>query len=443
VVAGLLAFLALGAAPAGETALRYFFGDGCPYCEQQAVFLDDLERRFPALEVQRFEVWHDADNRNLLTETLAGFGETPQGVPVTVFGGSVWTGFNDIIAADIERAVATASAGDGRTPSVPGAPDAVAGPPPPADRTLIDVPVLGEVDLGGRSLVAATGLIAFVDGFNPCSLWVLTVLLAMVINAGTGRGRLVVVGVTFLTVTAAVYGLFVAGLFSVMGAVGMVRWVAVATGLLAVAYGAVNVKDYLFYKRGVSFTIPDRFKPWIFRRGRAIRDGRRSLAAVTGLTAAMALGVSLLELPCTAGLPVVWTGLLRANEVAGAEFVGLLGVYLLVYLLDELVLFTVVVTTMRLARFEQRHGRVLKLVGGVVMVVLGGVLIVAPGVMGGLGGAVGVMAGAGLLAAVLLVVHRRILPHYGIRIGDETAPAADTTPKGQAMARAGRQARDN
>ncbi|MBS3941240.1 MAG: hypothetical protein KG028_09815 [Actinobacteria bacterium] len=72
---------------------------------------------------------------------------------------------------------------------------------------------------------------------------------------------------------------------------------------------------------------------------------------------------------------------------------------------------------MRLARFEQRHGRVLKLVGGVVMVVLGGV-----------------MTGAGLLAAVLLVVHRRVLPHYGIRIGDEIGPAADTTPRDRALA---------
>ncbi|MBS3941242.1 MAG: hypothetical protein KG028_09825 [Actinobacteria bacterium] len=116
-------------------------------------------------------MWHDADNRNLLTQTLAAFGETPQGVPVTVFGGSVWTGFNDIIAADIERAVGTEVAGAGRGPSIPGAPDVVAGPPTPADGTLIDVPVLGEVDLGGRSLVAATGLIAFVDGFNPCSPW--------------------------------------------------------------------------------------------------------------------------------------------------------------------------------------------------------------------------------------------------------------------------------
>lgn len=419
VAVGLLALLASAAAPAPDSTLRFFYGDGCPYCAQEEEFLDELERRHPALDVERYEVWYDADNRQLLADTLAPFGETPQGVPVTVFGGRLWTGFNDVIAADIERVVTEELTVVSPGPPAPGPGDGGTGSVPADAATVIDVPVLGEVDLGGRSLVAATGLIAVVDGFNPCSLWVLTVLLAMVVNAGIGRLRLVVVGATFLTITAVIYGLFVAGLFSAIGAVGMVRWVAVVTGVLAVAYGAVNVKDYLYFKRGVSFTIPDRFKPWIFRRGRAIRDRGRSLAAVAGLTAVMAIGVSLIEVPCTAGLPMVWTGLLRANEVSGAEFGGLLGVYLLLYLLDELVLFAVVVTTLRLSRFEERHGRLLKLVGGVVMVVLGGVLIAAPDLMDTLGGALGVMGAAGLLATVVLVVHRRVLPRFGIEIGDE------------------------
>jgi hypothetical protein len=36
--------------------------------------------------------------------------------------------------------------------------------------TRIDLPLLGSIDLGSQSLLVSTALIAFVDGFNACSL---------------------------------------------------------------------------------------------------------------------------------------------------------------------------------------------------------------------------------------------------------------------------------
>jgi hypothetical protein len=306
------------------------------------------------------------------------------------------------VAAAVEAAVDAAIAADAPTP------DLGAGPPaPPGNGSVVDVPVVGAVDLAAYPALSATLLIAFVDGFNPCSLWVLTVLLAMVLNAGATRGRVALIGGTFLTVTGLIYGAFIAGVFTVLGFIEHLGAIRVGVAAIALFVGAVNVKDYVAYKQGLSFTIPDRFKPRIYRGGRSVRDTDRPLAAVLGTTVAMAAGIALVELPCTAGFPVIWAGIMRTQGVEGVAFWALLGTYLVVYVLDELVLFAAVVVTLRVGRFQERHGRLLKLLAGAVMLSLGVVLLVAPTLMEDLGAAALVVFGSITLAVLVDVSNRR------------------------------------
>jgi cytochrome c biogenesis protein CcdA/thiol-disulfide isomerase/thioredoxin len=408
VVLGTLTALALLLPTARATdgvTLLYFGADGCPYCQQMEVFLDELEGRHPeGLVVERREVSGDPAARQRWRAELATRGEQPTGVPTAILGEQVWVGFDQGVAEQIERTVdAALEAAAPIGPPVPDGPEdaEVTDPPDP-----VEVPLLGPVRLEGRSPLAATALIAFVDGFNPCSLWVLTVLLAMVLNAGATRARMAAVGGTFLLVTGLLYGAFILGAFTVLGFVGYLEGIRYAVAVLALVVGAINVKDYVAFRRGPSLTIPDRFKPRLYRSVRDIRDPRRGLPAVLGLTVLMAAGISLVELPCTAGFPIIWSGILRTQGVAGAEFAGLLALYLLIYVLDELAVFAVALTTLRVTGLQEGHGRGLKLLGGTVMLALAVVLIAAPGLMETLAGALLVMVVAAALALVVAAAHR-------------------------------------
>jgi thiol-disulfide isomerase/thioredoxin len=419
------------AGPVADSApvvVRYFYADGCPYCAQQAIELDDWERRL-AVDIHRYEVG-DETSRVLLQGLAAAYGIEVRGVPVTFIGDRAWVGFDATSAAQM-RDVVAACAIDGCTdpllavgapmpapvvPDVPAdaGPDAPDGPDgPDAPGTLdgapavLTLPLIGTVAPGTLGLLPATGLIAFVDGFNPCSLWVLSVLLAMLLRTGSRR-RIAVVGGAFLATTAAVYGLFIAGVFSALSYVGYLGGIRVAVAVLALTFAVVNIKDYIAFKRGFSFTIPDRFKPRIYRGGRRLLDPDRSLRVVTGAAVVMALGVALVELPCTAGFPVLWSGLLADAGVGGAEFGALLGVYLTVYLLDEVALLAAVVVTLRVTRFQEHHGQVLKLVGGTVMLTLGLVMLVRPTIVNGLTGTLAVFLVALVLTIGIHLVTQRI-----------------------------------
>ena len=72
----------------------YFWGDGCPVCAQQKVYLEWLEERYPEVRVHDFEVYFETVNRVLLQAFSDAFGQAVVGVPVTFIADQGWIGFN-------------------------------------------------------------------------------------------------------------------------------------------------------------------------------------------------------------------------------------------------------------------------------------------------------------------------------------------------------------
>ena len=480
-LAGLLAVGGpASAAPTEDTdpvTLVLFHGDGCPHCASERAWLEELAAVRPGLRIEQYEVWNDADNRALLVEYAERLGFEPTGVPVTVVGDEVWIGFSEGIALEIDSAVVAALAaasqaqdptqdptegptqgprqgptqgatqgatqgpaqgpttaatepGAGVDPAAEGA-DAAAGGTTAGGTTAggaaaessVDLPLIGTVDLSSMSLLASTLVIGFADGINPCSLWVLAVLMAVVLHSGS-RGRVALVGGTFLLVTAAMYGLYIVGMYGALDYAGGLGWIRMGVAAIALVLGALQLKDGLGVRGGPSLSMPAQRRPQVIRRMRAVARPDRGVAATLAGTAALAVGVSLLETPCSAGLPLLWTSMLADQGVSTAAAVALFGVYMLVFLIDELILFGAAVITMRARRLQADEGRALKILSGSLLVTLGVVMLVAPEAMATLSTSLLVFAAAGILGTVLwaAVRHR---DGTVARRGDRPVPVAD------------------
>jgi len=261
-----------------------------------------------------------------------------------------------------------------------------------------------------------------VDGFNPCSLWVLSILLALTLHTGS-RKKVLLIGLVFLTVTSLVYVLFIAGLFTLFSFVSFLKWIQVVVSLVALFFAAVNIKDYFWYKEGLSFTISDEKKPGIYKNIRRVLNAGDSLWGMITATVVMSAGVSLVEFACTAGFPVLWTNLLAVQNIPALTFGLLLLLYMVIYQIDELGIFLVAVFTLKSSRLEEKHGRILKLVGGTLMLTLAAVMLINPNLMNNLGTSLLIFAAAFGVAGLVLLVHCVILPHYGIYLGSEARPS--------------------
>ena len=376
-----------GPEPADTVELVVFHGDGCPHCAAMLEFLDELQTRHPELRVAEYEVWYDPANRQLFAATLAALGEDADAVPTVVVAGVVIVGHSGAIERRIEGIVA----------------DLVGGrAPTDADAFVVDVPFVGAVDVGSGSLIGATALIALVDGVNPCSLWVLSMLMALVVHSGS-RARVFAVGGVFLLITSLLYGLYMLGAYSTLAIVGQQTWIRIAVALVAGVFGALHVKEH-FTTRGPSITIGAEHKPRLFARMRRLADMERSLPAALGGTAVLAVGVSLLETPCTAGLPLLWTNLVDERGVPASGAAVLFLLYLAVFLVDELVIFSATVLTMRAARMQEHHGQALQLIGGTLMLTLAVAMVVAPSAMESVAGTAVVFTVAAVVTVTVLAV---------------------------------------
>jgi uncharacterized membrane protein HdeD (DUF308 family) len=104
--------------------------------------------------------------------------------------------------------------------------------------------------------------------------------------------------------------------------------------------------------------------------------------------------------------------MLSSRDVPASGAVALFVLYLLVFLLDELVIFGIAVVTLRSAKLQERHGRALQLASGMLMVALAVTMLFAPHLLESLSGTTIVFGIAALLvAAVLALDHLGSIRH--------------------------------
>jgi len=432
-----------------------FWGNGCPHCKAERPYLANLQKAYPDVQIRTYEVWYVESNIPIMEKVVKSFGESVSGVPVTIIGDKHWVGYGTEMKPEIEGAIQACLKNGCKDPlkETLTADELAAGlpltllpeevaiqmeeesqviqstqPNQVSSSNSITVPFIGTVDLEKQSLAIATLLIGFVDGVNPCSIWALTMLLAITLHTGS-RKKVMIIGLVFITVTASVYALFILGIFSALTLLSSMGWIQVVVSLVALFFAVVNIKDYFWYKEGISFTIADDKKPGLFQKMRRVVDASNSFWGLVGATVVLAAGVSLVEFACTAGFPVIWTNLLSAQKVSPLTFGLLLLLYLVIYQLDELGIFTVAVVTLKSSKIEEKHGRILKLIGGTLMLALSIAMLVDPFIMNNLSSSL-IVFGAALAATLLiLVIHRRVLPAMGIYIGTEMKPKTKTHRK--------------
>jgi glutaredoxin len=352
-----LAAPAAGASsPAAAGQLEVFVRDGCPHCADAKRFLAELARERPGLQIEFRAVDADAGARDALVAHSRAAGVWPPGVPTFVFAGRVMVGFDDAEHAGREL-VDMLDRGGGPKDEVRSA-------------------WFGSLSATRLGLPLFTLALGLLDGFNPCAMWVLLFLLSLLVRLHDRR-RMALVAGTFVLASGAVYFAFMAAWLNVFLAVGMgdaVRW---ALGGLALLIGALNVKDFVAWGRGPSLAIPESAKPGLYARMRGVMQAHSLPASMLGV-AVLAVVVNTFELLCTAGIPAVYTAVLARQPLGSAAHYAYLGLYILGYIADDVLMVTLAVLALGSGKLTERAGRWLKFVSGVVMLVLGAVLLMAP-----------------------------------------------------------------
>jgi len=346
-----------------EQVFYFFYSRSCPHCKEAHPFVEELKKRHPELTFRDLEVSQSEENRALFKRKCDELKIESRGVPTFILGAKSVVGFRKEVHDKMIEQMIHEHLNSEQTCG---------------DRTdkLIHVPVFGTIDPQLVSLPSFTFILGLLDGINPCAMWVLMFLLTLLVNAGSRR-KLIMIGSVFVASSAIVYFLFMTAWLNIFMFLGIKEYVTIALGLVAVLMGLINMKEFFFFKKGVSLMIPESAKPKLFDKMRKVMNENDLWLAFAG-TVALAFFVNLIELACTIGFPAIYTRILSIQNIGTLPKYLYMALYNIYYVIPLGAIVLLFVLTMGKYRFQEKHAKVLKLVSGSLMLALGLILVFKP-----------------------------------------------------------------
>jgi cytochrome c biogenesis protein CcdA len=212
-------------------------------------------------------------------------------------------------------------------------------------------------------------LTAAIDAINPCAIGVLILLISVLLAGQKSTSRLLLLGGLYILSILVVYLVAGLGLIYFFAALPLLiaEYISIGVGTLIIGAGILEIKDYFWYGRGFSLTIPPVFSKKLHKFA--------SKATIPGVILLGAF-VAAVELPCT-GAPYLAIITLLAQYFDFTALV-LLIIYNIVFVSPLIVILLLVATGKKLhviKRWKQNNRPFMRLAIGIILILMGWLLI--------------------------------------------------------------------
>ena len=330
--------------------LILFYGETCPHCKAEEGYLETLKEIYD-FEVVGYEVYYDKENQEKMKEYGERFWTEFNGVPVVIMGDEYFMGANyDKTVALLEKYALK----KGDEECLPENDKIQENTNPIVDctddtnswenQTRQNITILPEITTWVENIeimtwkvetgtlietwnanpneienqtttlfwkeisLEKTGpvlfgiVLGFADGINPCMFGVLIFLLTYLVSIGS-RKKVLYSGIIFVVTTFFMYAIIMYGMhkliFSTQVLLPYIATIKYIIGAIAIILGLIEIKDFFRYGKGVSLAIPKWAKPTIEY---ITKKGTYMSAFI------LAVLSTLVELPCTIGIPLAYIG---------------------------------------------------------------------------------------------------------------------------------------
>ena len=362
----------------------------CKHCKEEIKLLDELEKEYDNIKVYKYEV-NENENGELLKNISEIMGSKVTGTPYTIIGNKVFSGYDyENSKGRFKGAIEYYSkygyedkVGE-YISSIPLPSYEVKDTDPDVDEYIsnyisykVKLPLIGEVKLKNLTLPLITVVIGLADGFNPCAMWVLLFLISMLIGM-KDKKRMWILGSTFLLTSALIYLIFMMSWLNLANLLISVVWVRVIIAIVSLVGGIINLRGYIKHRKVSGCdVVDDKKRNKIITRIKKFTTEKNFWLAILGVIV-LAISVNVVELACSAGLPVMFIEILSLNNLTAIEEIIYIVLYMLFFLLDDFVVFVIAMTTLSLTGVSSKYGNLSKLIGGILMLFIGLLLMFKP-----------------------------------------------------------------
>lgn len=388
--------------------IHLFYGNGCPHCAAEEEFLSNYLKDRTDVKLYKYEIWYDSHNQELLSKVQKEMGTTNKnGVPFTVIGKKTIVGYADGVtdeqikdsinyylnndyrdyAGEITGKVKKAEVKEDITKDESKTEDKKENKIEKADDTKdsdqtdenVTVPVLGKINAKKVSLPILAVVLGFVDGFNPCAMWILIFLITMLFNM-KDRKKMWILGLTFILTSGIVYLMFMLAWLNLATFISKIAFIRLLIAVIALVVGLINIYKYIdsLKKKDEGCDVVDKKdRKKIMEKIISITHEKKFIIALLGIMV-LAASVNIIELMCSIGIPLLFTQILAMNNLSTFSYMIYMFIYIFFFLIDDIVIFVISMVTLKVTGLSTKYTKYSHLIGGIIMLIIGLLLIIKP-----------------------------------------------------------------
>ena len=207
-------------------------------------------------------------------------------------------------------------------------------------------------------------------------MWVLLFLITVLIGMND-RKKMWILGSTFLITSAVVYLLFMVAWLNItlkMRDIAILRMIIAFIALIA---GAINLNSYFKANESGCTVVESNKRKKIINYIKKFTSEKYFFLALIGIMG-LAFIVNLIELACSAGLPLLFTQILAINDLSKFMYALNIGIYIFFFLIDDLIIFIIAMITFKVTGISTKYTKYSHLIGGIIMLLISILMIFKP-----------------------------------------------------------------
>lgn len=378
-------FLFIVGISAKEVTINLFYSSSCPHCKAEKEFLNTIND--DEVKIEMYEVSSNKENSDLLDLVKESLDCSNNYVPYTVIGDIGLTGYSDNIRSQILHFIEKYKKEDyidvvskvkenGKSINLNKTEEEKE-----EQYNQVTIPLLGEVDTKKVSLPLIAIIIGFVDGFNPCAMWILIFLISMLIGMNNKK-RMITLGLTFLTTSALVYMGIMLSWLEILKRIINESYMQYLIGIVAIGAAIWNL--YSYYKSTKKETgcevVNNNSRKKIINKIKKFTSEKSLILSLLGVIT-LAISVNFIEFACSAGWPIIFTNILEINNLTGIQSFIYILLYIIFFLIDDIIVFTIAMATLNIKGISNKYSKYSHLIGGILMLIIGILMIFAPNIL--------------------------------------------------------------
>ncbi|EKE21179.1 MAG: hypothetical protein ACD_7C00317G0001 [uncultured bacterium] len=360
-----------------------FVREGCSACAREEAFLKNIKDKNIKITLLDIDKKDNYDNFSKIIEK----NKLSKVTPITLAGGEVLVGFDsaeltgkkilnlaDENYKDVSNYLQEQLLTENNTQGVcqlSGESACSQGEIKKDTLEKVKVPFVGVIEIKDFSLFSLAALLGFIDGFNPCAMWVLVAFLIALSQVGNQFKMIVVAGL-FIVAESIMYFMILNVWYKTWDFIKLDWLMLPLVGLLSLGGGIYFL--YKFRKNKGQLVCDVTSIEHQRKTTSRIKDiATRPLNIIGALVIiGLAFSVNIIEFACSVGLAQSFTKILELNNLSFWTQQWYTGIYTLFYMVDDFIVFGLAIFGYRkFYQFGAKYSNLALLIGGIVLIILG------------------------------------------------------------------------